>query len=165
MVAAIKHGLEALAGADCFPPAQSRYEAYSLNFRQRLPSDEPEINLVPLIDVLLVILIFLAATSSFTRFNQLKVTLPQAQAQAMDLAAINIAISRDGLYALDGQILPNDSDEDLVRALRGAASHKKEAVLVINADAQSTHESVIRVMQAARQADIARVNFATQSSH
>lgn len=136
-----------------------------MNFRQQLPNDEPEINLVPLIDVLLVILIFLAATSSFTRFTQLKVTLSQAQAEAMDFAALNIVISRDGLYALDGQILSNDGDEYLVRALRRAASHKKEAVLVINADAQATHESVIRVMQAARQADIGRVNFATQSSH
>ncbi|RTZ47724.1 biopolymer transporter ExbD [Candidimonas sp. SYP-B2681] len=135
-----------------------------MNFRSRQSDDEPEINLIPLIDVLLVILIFLAATTSFTRFSQLKVALPQAQADAADIDALNIAISQEGLYALDGQILPGASSQEIAQALLAAAGEHKDNVLVINADAQTTHESVVRVMEAARIAGISRVNFATQSS-
>lgn len=135
-----------------------------MNFRRRQPDDEPEINLIPLIDVLLVILIFLAATTSFTRFSQLKVSLPQAQAGSADLDALNIAISQEGLYALNGQLLAGTSSQEIAQALSSAARNSNEAVLVINADAQTTHESVVRVMEAARLADISRVNFATQST-
>ncbi|WP_353152413.1 biopolymer transporter ExbD [Pollutimonas bauzanensis] len=135
-----------------------------MNFRRRQPDDEPEINLIPLIDVLLVILIFLAATTSFTRFSQLKVSLPQAQAGSADLDALNIAISQEGLYALNGQLLAGTSSQEIAQALSSAARNSNEAVLVINADAQTTHESVVRVMEAARLAGISRVNFATRST-
>lgn len=135
-----------------------------MNFRRRQPDDEPEINLIPLIDVLLVILIFLAATTSFTRFSQLKVSLPQAQAGAADLDALNIAISQEGLYALNGQLLADTSSQEIAQALSSAARNRNEVILIINADAQTTHESVVRVMEAARLAGISRVNFATQST-
>ncbi|HEY9460693.1 MAG TPA: biopolymer transporter ExbD [Paralcaligenes sp.] len=135
-----------------------------MNFRRRLAADEPEINLIPLIDVLLVILIFLAVTTSFTRLNQLKVALPQASADAVDTTAINVAVSQDGLYAINGLLLPGRDVDEIAQALRTAADDKKDPVLVINADAQSTHQAVVRVMQAARMAGISRVNFATESS-
>ncbi|HUG58878.1 MAG TPA: biopolymer transporter ExbD [Candidimonas sp.] len=135
-----------------------------MNFRRRQLDDEPEINLIPLIDVLLVILIFLAATTSFTRLHQLKVALPEAQAEAADTDALNMAISQEGLYALNGQLLSNTTSQEIAQALQTAAQNSKEAVLVINADAQATHESVVRAMEAARLAGISRVNFATQSS-
>lgn len=134
-----------------------------MNFRSRHADDEPEINLIPLIDVLLVILIFLAATTSFTRFNQIKVALPEAHADAVEPDALNIAISQEGLYALNGQLLSDNTTQDLAQALRSSAGDLKEVVLVINADAQTSHESVVRVMEAARIAGISRVNFATQS--
>lgn len=134
-----------------------------MNFRRRHPDDEPEINLIPLIDVLLVILIFLAATTSFTRYSQMQLALPEAQADALDTEALDIAVSQEGLYALKGQFLPGNSTQDIAEALRAAAAGQKDPVLVINADAQSTHESVVRVMEAARQAGIERVNFATQN--
>lgn len=134
-----------------------------MNFRRGLAADEPEINLIPLIDVLLVILIFLAVTTSFTRLNQLKVALPQASADAVDTTAINVAVSRDGLYAINGSLLPGRDVEGIAQALRTAIDDKKDSVLVINADAQSTHQAVVRVMQAARMAGISRVNFATES--
>ncbi|HEY9279050.1 MAG TPA: biopolymer transporter ExbD [Eoetvoesiella sp.] len=134
-----------------------------MNFRRQSASDEPEINLIPLIDVLLVILIFLAATTSFTRLNQLKVSLPEARADAVDFKAINIAISQEGLYALDGQFLANGDISAIATALRAASADQPEPTLVINADAQASHESVVRVMEAARQVGIARVNFATKS--
>lgn len=135
-----------------------------MNFRQRRADDDLEINLIPLIDVLLVILIFLAATTSFTRFHQMKVSLPEARADALaEPEALNIAISQEGLYALDGQLLPGTTAGDIAQALAAAAHDRPEAVLIINADAHSTHESVLRVMEAARQAGISRVNFATRS--
>ncbi|HUH61152.1 MAG TPA: biopolymer transporter ExbD [Candidimonas sp.] len=135
-----------------------------MNFRREPGDEDPEINLIPLIDVLLVILIFLAATTSFTRYNQLQLTLPQAQADSAEADSLNIAISQEGLYALNGQLLSAASAQDIVPALRAAAQGRDDAVLVINADAQATHESVVRVMEAARMAGIPRVNFATQAS-
>lgn len=135
-----------------------------MNFRQQQPFDEPEINLIPLIDVLLVILIFLAATTSFVRLNQLKVSLPEARADAVDMKAINIAISQEGLYALNGQLLASGNTAEIAQALHTVAADQQEPTLVINADSQATHESVVRVMEAAREAGISRVNFATQTS-
>ncbi|WP_256977356.1 MULTISPECIES: ExbD/TolR family protein [Alcaligenaceae] len=126
--------------------------------------DELEINLIPLIDVLLVILIFLAATTSFARFSQLKVTLPQAAAEQQAVAPIEVAISQDGHYALDGKLLDAATASDIAAALRAAVANRKDPVLVINADALATHQTVVNVMEAARQAGIARVNFATQTA-
>lgn len=135
-----------------------------MNFRRRQPDDELEINLIPLIDVLLVILIFLAATTSFTRYNQMQLALPEAQADALEEAALDLAISQEGIYALNGQLLAGTSAAQIADALRTATAGDSNAVLVINADAHTTHESVVRVMEAARLAGIARVNFATQTS-
>ncbi len=135
-----------------------------MNFRPRQADEEPEINLIPLIDVLLVILIFLAATTSFTRYSQLQLALPQANAEAQESDTLGMAISQQGIYALDGQLLSGVTAQDLAQALSIAAQGRDDAVLVINADAQATHESVVRAMEAARLAGIARVNFATQSS-
>lgn len=136
-----------------------------MNFNRRSLDDEPEVNLIPLIDVLLVILIFLAATTSFTRYHQMELALPQASAEALDPEALTVAITQDGIYALNGQPLSVTAAEDIATALRAAvaAAGKEEAVLVINADAKATHEAVVRAMEAARMAGIERVNFATQS--
>jgi biopolymer transport protein ExbD len=135
-----------------------------MNFGNHRRHDELEINLIPLIDVLLVILIFLAATTSFARFSQLKVTLPQAAAEQRAAAPIEVAISQDGHYALDGRLLEASTTSDIAEALRRAVAGKADPVLVINADAQATHQTVVNVMEAARLAGIARVNFATQTA-
>ncbi len=133
-----------------------------MNFRRRSWDDEPDINLIPLIDVLLVILIFLAATTSFNRMQQFEITLPQAQARAADLQALHIAVSREGLYALDGQLIGEGGTAEIADALRQARQSPEQA-LVINADAQSPHESVMRILEAAQQAGMGRINFAVQS--
>ena len=137
-----------------------------MNFRRgRDPGrDELDINLIPLIDVLLVILIFLAATTSFARYTQLKITLPQAAAEQEAPAAIEVAISQDGHYALNGVLMDASTPAGIAAALAQAAQGKSEAVLVINADAQATHQSVVNAMEAARQAGIGRVNFAAQTA-
>lgn len=134
-----------------------------MNFARRRHDDEPEINLIPLIDVLLVILIFLAATTSFTRYSQLKLDLPQASADAPAPDALNLAISQEGLYVLNGQLLSNASAQDIADALAAAQAGRKNPVLIINADTQTTHGAVVRAMEAARIAGLTRVNFATQN--
>ncbi|NYT66016.1 biopolymer transporter ExbD [Alcaligenaceae bacterium] len=136
-----------------------------MNFQSKRSEDDLEINLIPLIDVLLVILIFLAATTSFTRFNQIKLNLPQASADQIDLQAMNIAISQEGLYALDNNLLNANNSQDIAQALKQASQGREDVSLIINADARTAHESVIRVMEAARLAGITRVSFATQDVH
>lgn len=133
-----------------------------MNFRRRSWDDEPDINLIPLIDVLLVILIFLAASTSFHRMQQFEVTLPEARADAADPQALSIAVSREGLYALDGRLIGEGRTSDIADALR-QARRSPEQVLVINADAMSPHESVMRILEAARQAGMGRIHFAVQS--
>lgn len=135
-----------------------------MNFRRTLHEDELEINLIPLIDVLLVILIFLAASTSFVRYQQMQLALPQAQAEAAEPQALTLAVSQDNQYALEAQWLSGANVDEMASELRKAAAGMENPLLVIYADAKATHESVVRAMQAARQAGISRVSFATQGT-
>lgn len=125
--------------------------------------EEPEVNLIPLIDVLLIVLIFLAVSTTYSRFAELKIQLPSAEATtpATPPNVVNIAVTADGRYALDSSLLPGDSTA-LADALTRAAKGREDVLLVINADAQAPHQSVISVMEAARVAGIVRISFATQ---
>lgn len=133
-----------------------------MNFRRKPWHDEPDINLIPLIDVLLVILIFLAASTSFNRMQQFQISLPEVSAEAPDLEALDISISREGLYALDGKLIEQGQTIDISNALRQARRSPDQA-LIISADSHSPHESVMRVLEAARQAGMERIHFAVQS--
>ncbi|MVW70617.1 biopolymer transporter ExbD [Bordetella sp. 15P40C-2] len=136
-----------------------------MNFRhRRADREELEINLIPLIDVLLVILIFLAATTSFARYTQLEVTLPEAAIERDTPPAITIDISRDGRYAINGTLIDAPSTADLADNLSMAAAGKDAPIILINADAQAAHQSVVNMMEAARLAGISRVNFAAQNA-
>ncbi|HUH39743.1 MAG TPA: biopolymer transporter ExbD [Castellaniella sp.] len=135
-----------------------------MNFRPSASRDDPEMNFIPLIDVLLVILIFLAASTSFTQMRQLQVALPEASAQALEQqAALSLAISQDGLYALDGQYINGDHENALAQALRQATQGRDPDTLSlrINADALSTHAAVVRALEAARLAGLSRIHFTT----
>ena len=134
-----------------------------MNFRRSMSSDEPEINLIPLIDILLVILIFLAATTSFHRYQQINVSLPKASAQALAGEPLRLAISQEGQYALDSHLLDGSSAADIAIALERASQGQDAPVLLINADAQAPHQTVITAMEAARQAGISHVSFAIQA--
>jgi len=128
--------------------------------------DEPEINLIPLIDVLLVVLIFLMVTTTYARFSELQINLPEAKgdsAKEMPVQ-INVGVDQQGGYAINETPTATGSVEGLVEALRAAAGSEKDPVVVISADAHATHQSVIRVMDAARRAGYPRVTFVTQSS-
>lgn len=133
--------------------------------RFRRPIDEePEVNLIPLIDVLLIVLIFLAISTTYSRYAELQITLPNADANAVQEKPreINIAITADGRYALEKKLLPSPDVKNLAAALKNAAGGRDDSVVVINADAQAPHQSVISAMEAARLAGIVRISFATQ---
>jgi biopolymer transport protein ExbD len=136
-----------------------------MNFR-RGGVEEPEINLVPLIDVLLVIIIFLMLATTFTKFSELQLTLPSAEGKAPEQRSkeIQIAVSSDGRYAIDKVPVPYRDLQAFAQALRTAAAERKDPVLIINADAAASHQAVINVMEAARVAGIARLAFATQKT-
>src|SRR3546814_15140912 len=119
-----------------------------MNCRSRHADDEPEINLSPLIDVLLVILIFLAATTSFTRFNQMKLALPEAQSDALVTNALSMAVSKEGIYALNGQLLPGNTVQTVANALTSAHNGQNHVVQFIYTTPQSRHASVLRIMKA-----------------
>ena len=137
-----------------------------MNFR-RHPRDEPEINLIPFIDVLLVILIFLMLSTTYSKFTELQVSLPIADAeQARDRPReIIVAVAADGRYAVNKKPVDGRSVEALTAELAAAAAGSGEMMLIISADATAAHQSVINVMDAARRAGIAKLTFATQSSN
>ncbi|MEP7206346.1 MAG: biopolymer transporter ExbD [Casimicrobiaceae bacterium] len=127
--------------------------------------DEPEINFIPLIDVLLVILIFLMVTTTYQRVAELQITLPEASADpAKDRPKeIDVGIDAQGRYVLDRKVFTFTSVAALGDALRRIAAGAQDAVVVINADANATHQSVIHVMEAARLAGLVHITFATQA--
>lgn len=136
-----------------------------MNFRRALRREEPEINLVPLIDVLLVILIFLMVSTTYAKFTQLKIDLPGASAEQPDKRPreIVISISAQGRYALEGTSAAPAAPADLAAELRRLAGGNRETVLVIHADAAARHQAVVGVLDAARQAGLERVSFAARS--
>lgn len=138
--------------------------------RFRSPHREPpEINLIPFIDVLLVIVIFLMVTTTYSKFTALQVTLPTADAQkALEQPfEINIAIDANGRYAINNKrIAARDAQglsEEMQAAVRSSGS-KADPVIIINADALATHQTVVNVMEAARMAGYPKLTFAAQSS-
>jgi biopolymer transport protein ExbD len=140
-----------------------------MNFRRGRFREEPEINFVPLIDVLLVILIFVMATTTYSRFSELKINLPDADAeqQQKKVKEINVGVDASGKIAINKQVLNvqgQASVSTVAIALKAASEGNKEAVIVINADAQAAHQNVINIMEAARQAGITALTFATQST-
>jgi biopolymer transport protein ExbD len=133
-----------------------------MRFRRAF-DEEPELNLIPLIDVLLIVLIFLAVSTTYSRFAELQITLPSANASppTVQPSEINVAVTADGRYAIERQLQASNDVSSFAEALR-AASKGSETLLIINADAQAPHQAVIGVMEAARLAGIVRISFATQ---
>lgn len=137
-----------------------------MDFRRGARREDPEINLIPLIDVLLVILIFLMVTTTYARFSELQINLPEAQGDRAkeDVKQIAVNVSEAGVYAVDGRILGDTGVDPVVRALKAAAGGSKDPVIVISADAKAAHQAVIRVMDASRRAGFPRVTFVTRSA-
>jgi biopolymer transport protein ExbD len=135
-----------------------------MNFQRGRHKEEPEINLVPMIDVLLVILIFLMITTTYSKFSEMEISLPQATSnQQLEHAdVINILVSTAGAYRINGSSV-EQSVEALGAALRKAAGERSDPVIVINADADATHQAVIRVMEAARLTGYNHITFTTEN--
>jgi biopolymer transport protein ExbD len=136
-----------------------------LHFR-RPAREEPEINLIAFIDVLLVILIFLMLTTTYSKFTEMQLRLPTADADAQRdyPKEVIVAVSSDGNYSVNRKPLDGRSVDAVVAALLQAARAGKDTVVIISADANARHQSVVTVMEAARRADLTQITFATQSS-
>lgn len=134
-----------------------------MRFRRPL-DEEPELNLVPLIDVMLIVLIFLAVTTTYSRYTELRLQLPSAQASPTDtrINEIVVGVSADGRFALDRTVLPNTAPESVAQVLTQAAQGLNEPMVVIHADAQTPHQAVIDVIEAARLAGLSRISFVTE---
>lgn len=126
--------------------------------------EEPEINFIPLIDVLLVIIIFLIVSASFSRNHELQINLPTADANAPQEKPLMITVEVDanGLYVVNGSEVSGGSVDAIASALTKAAGTGKEPTIVINADAKATHQSVVNIMEASRLANYTNITFATR---
>ena len=136
-----------------------------MNFQRGRSHDIPEINLIPLIDVLLVIIIFLMLTTTYAKNSGLEINLPTADAskQAEQPNEISVAVMATGQVLVNKTPLAATDVATISDALRRAAGSGKDPVIVINADAKATHQSVVDIMQAAQAAGYPHISFATQS--
>ncbi len=136
-----------------------------MNFRVHTKED-PEINLIPLIDVLLVIIIFLMLTTTYSKFAELQISLPTAEAEKQPERSneINVVVSVGGPYLIQHKAVAFRDVAGLAEELRRAGTGIKDPVVVINADNNATHQAVIRVMDAARQAGYGQVAFAVEQA-
>ena len=135
-----------------------------MNFRKRRP-EEPEINLIPFIDVLLVVLIFLMLSTTYSKFTELQIQLPVASAdKPRDRPReIIVSVAADGRYAVDRKPVDGRSIERLAAELTSAAAGNTDMTVIVSADATTAHQSVINVLDAARRVGLARITFATQA--
>ena len=137
-----------------------------MNF-QRRKTEEPEINLIPFIDVLLVVLIFLMLSTTYSRYSELQINLPTADAEPLKdtPTEVLVSVAADGRYAINRQPLDGRNVEGLAAALQRAAGPAgANAVVVVSADALASHQSVVNVMDAARRANLPKLTFATQQA-
>lgn len=140
-----------------------------MNFRRGQVHEDPEINLIPLIDVLLVILIFLMVTTTYSKYTGLEINLPTADAEQKsdESNEISVVVDQHGDVLINRSAVEGRDVESIRFALRRvveANGSGKEPIVIISADAEATHQSVIDVMQAAQQAGLAHISFATQST-
>ena len=137
-----------------------------MNFRRGNQHEEPEINFIPLIDVMMVILIFLMVTTTYSRYAELQINLAQADDEkpADKPAEINVGVDANGRYMINNALVAFSTPETFGIELKKAAGGQKDPVVIINADAKATHQAVVNIMEASRFAGYARITFATQSS-
>lgn len=141
-----------------------------MNFQRGRQKEEPEINLVPMIDVLLVILIFLVITTTYSKFAELEINLPQSAADAVDKNierpnVIDISVDAAGGYTVNGTPVKFTGIASLQNALHSAADDTTDPLIIINADAKATHQSVINVMEAARVAGYNKITFTAETNN
>ncbi|HTS86620.1 MAG TPA: biopolymer transporter ExbD [Usitatibacter sp.] len=136
-----------------------------MNFGRGRVREDPDINLIPLIDILIVVLIFLFLTTTYSRFAELQINLPEASAEKSTdkPAVLNVAVDATGKYAINGQATVYGDPTAFAQALKDAAKGNKEPAVIISADAAATHQSVVNVMESARIAGYTHITFVTQA--
>jgi biopolymer transport protein ExbD len=134
-----------------------------MNFQRGRMRDEPEINLIPMIDIFLVIIIFLMVSTTYTKFSELQINLPQASGDETTSQAkqINVSVDASEHYAINSAATTFNSVQNMSQMLRTAAGEQKDPTIVINADAKAPHQAVINIMEAARLAGYGRITFTT----
>ena len=144
-----------------------------MDFRRGQKREDPEINLIPFIDVLLVILIFLMVTTTYSKFTELQITLPTADAEkALDKPfELNVTVDAKGNYTINNNPVSFRSVADLAEDMKRAASAARpeggaadvSPVVIVNADQFAMHQMVINVLEAARIAGYDKLTFAAQT--
>ena len=137
-----------------------------MNFQRGREKEPLEINLVPLIDVMMVILIFLMITTTYSKYTELQINLPTADAQQQPErpGEIAVLVNARGQYVINRNAVAFRGVEQLADELRRAGASLKDPVVVISADAAATHQSVVRIMEAARLAGLSQITFTAQSN-
>ncbi|HEX2649633.1 MAG TPA: biopolymer transporter ExbD [Burkholderiales bacterium] len=137
-----------------------------MNFQRGRYKEEPEINLVPLIDVMMVILIFLMITTTYSKYTELKINLPTAEAERQQERPneISVLVGAQGQYVINKAPVQYSSVEQLAAELRRAGEGLREPIVIISADRVSNWQAVVRVMEAARVAGLSQITFTTQSA-
>jgi biopolymer transport protein ExbD len=137
-----------------------------VNFQRGKEREPLEINLVPMIDVMLVILIFLMITTTYSKYTELQINLPTADAekQLQRPNEVTVLVNAQGQYVINRAAVAFRSIDQLADELKSAAGAMKEPVVVISADATATHQAVVRVMEASRLAGLSQITFTTQST-
>ena len=132
-------------------------------------SIEPEINLIPFIDVLLVVLIFLMISTTFTRYQELAITLPTANGSEsqVEIKQIHIAVSRDGRFAVNGKVIDRSQLSNALMQLNTQNGSTKDGAnnlqVNIDADARAPHQAVMIALEAARDANLSNIVFSSQT--
>ena len=136
-----------------------------MNFQRGKFRDEPEINLIPMIDVLLVILIFVMVTTTYSKFADLKINLPEAEAEQSKSQpnTLDVAVDADGNYVVNRKVVPFADILSFSQALKAAAGDRKDPLVVISADARATHQSVINILSAAQLAGLPHISFSAEA--
>ena len=134
-----------------------------MKFKTTAPA-EPDINLIPFIDVLLVILIFLMLTTTWSKFNEMNLSLPSANSQQSSGTPQTwvVSVNAQGMYAVNGAKLEGRTPQDIAKAL--SSMNKSDGTLLIKADASASHQAVVNVLEAARMQGISKISFATQNA-
>lgn len=132
--------------------------------RFRKPTVEPlEINLTPMIDCLLFLIVFLLLATSFNHFSRLNIVLPEAEGVALteQKNSIEVAVQEDGSYLVNGIKLETTDEAELISMLKQEAGNNRDMLFVIAADANATHQSVVRVMDIAGKLGFLNLNIST----
>ncbi|MDR2195609.1 MAG: biopolymer transporter ExbD [Gallionellaceae bacterium] len=134
-----------------------------MNFRRGRAREEPEINLIPMIDVLLVILIFMMVTTTYTKFSELHINLPKANGEqsAQKPDQITVSVDANGQYAINGVTADYTNVFAFAELLRSVVGDRQNPVIIISADKKTAHQDVINVMEAARIDGYERITFTT----